>query len=212
MQSYTGAVRMDVLMPVIQDVQKQESSLPSFSRVQRAVSIGRRASTWCVSRSADFAIWLIRRRARRIEESSLTLEGAKAKLYRGLVERALPGPPEALEPLRSLFETSTKAVEEGTKLIELLRSINPSSRVAVEVERVNALFASVCDTVSEMIDLIEEGRQYADQLASIRSAGVAMDVAIAAYGDDTEIDPELMSLAEEAVQAIHAQAKATNQS
>jgi len=207
MNAYAGSVRLDVLMPVIKNVQKQERSFPSLPRAQWAIEASQRFSLWCVYAAANLAIKLIRWQAKPLEFNALILDGARAKLYRALVEGALPGPIELVGPLRKLHATSVDAVADGTKLVEMLRSLNPQSRVAMEVERVNALFASIDEAAVEIIQLIEEGQQHASSLAEIRAANAAFCEGIASYEDVDDTDPELMALAQQAIDSINTRSK-----
>lgn len=207
-----GAIRIDVLMPVIRNVQKQERSLPSVLSAKRVIDASQRFSLWCVHLAANLAIELIRRQAKPLESNALILDGARAKLYRALVEGASPGPVELLEPLQKLHVSSVKAVADGRELVALLRALNPHSRVALEVERVNGLFASIDEASLEIIQLIEEGQQHTDSLAEIREANAVLCQGLADYDDAAEVDPELMELAQQAIESINSRSKSVTHS
>lgn len=202
MYAQAGTVGLDALMPVIRSVERQERWLPKPSVAEWAISVGHHVFKSCVSVAADLAIWGVRRGISKIETNALLIEGAKGRLLKALVEQSVDGPRELLEPLQKLHSSSLESIQEGEELVARLRSFNPQSRLASEIERANCLVASIVDNATAMIQLVLEGQTHADVLAEMRRVNLLLNHQLLSYDEDQEFSPELVALAEQAIERI----------
>jgi hypothetical protein len=176
------------------------------SRISVAIS---QIFHWVGERGADFIVSTIDNKAERLAQHAMFFERAKELIVEELALTASNGYEALAEKLAKFEPINAELIEQCDDSIRRLEAANAPARVGEAFARVRVIGIRLGTCVSEIKHIVAEGSSHAEVLACLSALNRSMDEKLRTYMDDDVVfDPELVALADAAIDKINTSSKA----
>lgn len=153
--------------------------------------------------AADIVIDYVDRKANRLTASAIWFEGAKDDFLAQIVERADPPDSALLKHIEDFEAANAELLVQCRLNLEQLRSQNPNSRIAASFDRLIQAATRLHAAMDEIKMITQSAIASSSELNEIKVINNSIDLKIANFLDEDEpVDPELVKLADMAIQRI----------
>jgi hypothetical protein len=139
----------------------------------------------------------------------MILERSQELLVEQMVLAGVVQIDQLLEPIERLLARNNEEIAQFDRMIDALRDLHPTSRLASGYERLRCAYERVNVAAESIKAISQPGELAAAVLQQVHALQAGIDFKLATYLDDEEFDPELVALADLALQRIGEDSKAT---
>lgn len=162
----------------------------------------RNAFSHALEWAAVKAIGYIDRKANQLLSSAIWFEGAREVFLDQIASNAMPPDPALFRHIEAFKKTNAELLDQCRLNIEQLREKNAESRFAAAFERLEQAALRIGDALQDIETIAQNSVDSAEQLQLMRDLNASIDSKLARYLDEDELDPELLALADAAIERM----------